>query len=439
MMHGRQAVVMKDIKIGLLGFGTVGAGVVHGLRKNGDLLAARLGVRPVIARIADLDLESDRGVTIDRAMLTSDAFDVVHDPDVDVIVELIGGTGVAREVVLAALKSGKPVVTANKALLAEHGEAVFGAAREHGVDIYFGAAVGGGIPIIRALREGLTANRVESIFGILNGTCNYILTRMEHEGLSFDDALQAAQEAGYAEADPALDVDGFDTAHKAAILAALAYGSAVPLEAVHVEGIRGLSEIDIEYAFDLGYRVKLLAVIKSDGSSCEVRVQPALVSLDHMLASVSGVFNAVMVRGDLSGDTLYYGRGAGREPTASTVIGDIADVVRNVAARCPGRLPPVPPGVAPVAIKPMDAVETRYYLRLSLLDKPGVLARITSTFGSRGISIASVLQQEEGAGDYVPVVIVTHRALEREVNAALAEIDGMDIVDAPTIRLRIEA
>jgi homoserine dehydrogenase len=196
MMHGRQAVVMKDIKIGLLGFGTVGAGVVHGLRKNGDLLAARLGVRPVIARIADLDLESDRGVTIDRAMLTSDAFDVVHDPDVDVIVELIGGTGVAREVVLAALKSGKPVVTANKALLAEHGEAVFGAAREHGVDIYFGAAVGGGIPIIRALREGLTANRVESIFGILNGTCNYILTRMEHEGLSFDDALQAAQEAG---------------------------------------------------------------------------------------------------------------------------------------------------------------------------------------------------------------------------------------------------
>jgi homoserine dehydrogenase len=425
---------MKTVNIGLLGFGTVGAGVVDGLRRNGNLIAARLGVRPVIYRIADLDTTRDRGVPVEKGVLVSDAAGVIDDPNTQVVVELIGGTGAARACILSALKQGKPVVTANKALLAEHGAEIFGAANASGTDIYFGASVGGGIPIIRALREGLAGNRIERILGILNGTCNYILTRMEADGLPFEAALAEAQDKGYAEADPGLDIDGHDTAHKAAILASLAHGMIVPLDAVRVEGIRGLAKLDIRYAADLGYRIKLLAVVKRAGGALDVRVHPALVPLHHVLASVSGVFNAVMVRGDLAGDTLYYGRGAGREPTASTVIGDVVDIVRNLVSASPGRVPVVTTGPAEV----VRDFSTRYYLRMTLSDRPRVLAQAADVLGRHGISIASAIQKEGPDDGFVPVVMLTHEADETACAAALREIDAMDVVGAPTVRLRIE-
>jgi homoserine dehydrogenase len=364
---------------------------------------------------------------------------------VRVVVELIGGTGAAKELVTEALRLRKPVVTANKALLAHHGAEIFALAESAGTDIYFGASVGGGIPIVRSLRDGLVGNRIEQIHGILNGTCNYILTRMETAGLAFDDALKEAQAEGYAEADPSLDIDGLDTAHKAAILASLAHGFSVPLEAVHVEGIRGLSDVDIRYARDLGYRIKLLAVIRRIEASgegtvreVEVRVHPTLVPLGHMLASVSGVFNAVMVRGDMVGETLFYGRGAGRRPTASTVIADIADVVRNLGAGTARRvLPSLPPDGRPV-VREIDQIDSRYYLRMSVLDEPGVLGRLSTVLGQQGISIASVLQKEVSTGGgCVPVVILTHHAREVALKAALNEIDRMAAVGGPTVRIRL--
>lgn len=431
---------MREIGVGLVGFGTVGAGVVKILQANGDLLASRIGARPVLRGIADLDLDTDRGVTVDPALLTSDAEALITSPGIDIVIELVGGTGAARDIISLALRNGKPVVTANKHLLAEHGAEIFQLATENNVDIYFGASVGGGIPIIRALREGLVANRIQSMYGILNGTCNYILTRMESEHLPFEEALAEAQAAGYAEADPGLDIDGFDTAHKAVILASLAYGLHVPMSAVGVEGVRGLSEQDIRYALDLGYRIKMLAVIKRPGQDekIEVRVHPTLVALDHMLASVSGVYNAVMVRGDFVGNTLYYGRGAGQEPTASTVVADLADLARNLVAGGARMVPAVAATGEGLGTRDMSDIETRFYLRTSLLDKPGVLANITAILGRHQISIASVLQKEVCVGEYVPVVIVTHGARERDMNAALEEIDRLHAVGAKTVRLRIE-
>ncbi|MCE9613154.1 MAG: homoserine dehydrogenase [Lentisphaerae bacterium] len=427
---------MKDFGIGLLGFGTVGAGVVEGLKRNGDLIASRLGVRPVLRWIADLDTTRDRGVEIAPARLTSNAEAVIDDPAVDIVIELIGGKGAALALTRRALQKGKPVVTANKALLAEHGAELFGLAAKHNTDIYFGASVGGGIPIIRVLREGLVANQIVSIHGILNGTCNYILTRMEQEGLAFDDVLKEAQDKGYAEANPALDVDGFDTAHKAVILAWLAYGAFIPTSQVLIEGIRHLAAADIRYAADLGYRVKLLAVVKRHADAVEVRVHPALVPRTHMLASVHGVFNAMMVHGDMTGPTLLYGRGAGREPTASTVIGDVGDLMKNLLTGSARRFQSTG-GEASVRLLDRGEARTRHYLRLSLRDRPGTLARITAVLGEHGMSIASVLQQE-GAGEYVPVVIVTHHCLERECQAALQEIAGLDVVGGEPVRIRIE-
>ena len=444
---------MKDIGIGLLGFGTVGAGVVEGLRRNGAMIAERAGATPILRRIVDIDLESDRGVEVDRSILTSDANAVLTAPDIDIVIELIGGTGIAKDIVLQALAQGKPVVTANKALLADHGAEIFALAAEKNVDIYFGASVGGGIPIIRALRDGLLANRIESIKGILNGTCNYILTRMENEGLPFDQVLAQAQAAGYAEADPGLDIDGWDTAHKAAILASLAYGFNVPMAAIHVEGIRDIQHVDLRCAQELGYRIKLLAVIKQGAEGCaaeadsdadaagneiEVRVHPTLIGVEHVLASVSGVFNAVMVEGDLTGPTLYYGRGAGQAPTASTVLADVVDVARNLVSGCPRRTPAIPGSSKPLPIRSIRHIASRYYMRLSLLDQPGVLAQIAAALGAHGISIASALQKEPGTGRYVPVVLVTHRACEENVEQALHDIDAMNIVGTQTVRFRIE-
>jgi homoserine dehydrogenase len=429
---------MKEIGVGLVGFGTVGAGVVSGLQRNGDLIAERLGARPVLRKIADLDLDSDRGVTVDASLLTRDASEIIADPEIQVVVELIGGTGAAKSVVEQALAKGKSVVTANKALLADHGEEIFALARANGAGIYFGASVGGGIPVIRALREGLIANRIETVYGILNGTCNYILKRMEEAGLSFDDALAEAQEAGFAEADPTLDVDGYDTAHKAAIIARLAHGLNVPSEGVCIEGIRGLADEDIEYAHDLGYKIKLLAIIKRDGQDVELRIHPTLVPVAHMLASVNGVFNAVMISGDMVGETLYYGRGAGREPTASTVLADVSDAVLDFASGARGGRPVSGSGSNGVRLKPMGDVETRYYFRLSVLDKPGTFAEIASVLGAHDISIASVLQKEERINEHVPVVIVTPCAKESRVVEALEKIDAMGVVGAATIALRIE-
>ncbi|MDA0989179.1 MAG: homoserine dehydrogenase [Verrucomicrobia bacterium] len=431
---------MKKIGIGLLGFGTVGAGVVEGLLTNGDHLASRLGFRPELTHIADLDITSDRGVDVPDGLLTTDAESVIDDPDTHVIIELIGGTGIAKTLAIRALKLGKAVVTANKALLAKHGDELFDLAEAHNTEIYFGASVGGGIPIIRALREGLTANRIVSIHGILNGTCNYILTRMEVEGLAFQEALDEAQAQGYAEADPALDIDGFDTAHKALILSRLAFGFHPTLDAITVEGIRGLSEVDIQNGLDLGYRVKLLAVLKRDGDAVEVRVHPAMVPVDDMLASVSGVFNAVMVHGDLSGDTLYYGRGAGREPTASTVIADVGDACKNLMSNSPRRFPSVAGfvGAASASLLPPGDVQTRFYIRLALLDRPGTLAEITHVLGAHDVSIGSVVQDGVNAGDYVPVVIVTHTCTERDCAAALDAIAKLDVVGQEMVRIRIE-
>ena len=430
---------MKQIGIGLLGFGTVGAGVVDGLRRNHDVLAQRLGFELTLRRIADVDIDRDRGVPVDRALLTRDAREVINDPSVDIVVELIGGIGIARTLVTEALKAGKPVVTANKKLLAEHGDEIFGLAEKGGVDLYFGASVGGGIPIIRVLREGLIGNQVQRMLGILNGTCNYILTRMETEGAAFDAVLQAAQEAGYAEADPSLDIDGFDTAHKAVILASLAYGFPVPMSAVTVEGIRGLSGMDVQYARELGYRIKLLAVIRRDGDEIEVRVHPTLVPMDHMLASVHQVFNAVMVQCDLTGDTLYYGRGAGRDPTASTVIGDLADVARNLASKQPRHRRGVArAGNHVLRICPLAEITSHYYVRLMVLDKPGALGIFTGILGRHNVSISAVTQRavpEEGG--HVPVVVLTHAAREAELDAALAEIHAAGVVGEQPRKLRI--
>jgi homoserine dehydrogenase len=429
---------MKEVGVGLLGFGTVGAGVVETLQRNGDLLAERLGVKPVLRGIADLDIVKDRGVKVGPGILTQDAVALINDPKVQIVVELIGGTTIAKMLILQALRLGKPVVTANKALLAEHGGEILAVAAENKTDVWFEASVAGGIPIIRALREGLVANRIEAVFGILNGTCNYILTRMEREQMTFEHALKEAQAAGYAEADPGLDVDGYDTAHKAAILASLAYGARVPMAKVHVEGIRGLSKLDLECARQLGYRVKLLAVIKDEHGAIDVRVHPTLVPLEHMLASVMGVFNAVVVNGDIVGQTVYYGRGAGRLPTASAVVSDIADVARCLVAGAPYARPAA---THPESVKFMDMgdMKTRYYLRLSLQDKPGAMGVVATVLGQHHISLASVLQKEpQTGGRSVPVIILTHPARERDVETAVKALEEMQAIGTKSCRLRVE-
>jgi len=424
---------MEEIRIGLLGFGTVGSGVVAGLQTHGNVLSARLGARLAVHRIADVDLKSDRGVAVDPAVLTRDAASVVADPEIDIIVELIGGTGVAKDLVVQALRNGKAVVTANKALLAKHGEEVFALAREAGTDIYFGASVGGGIPIVRALREGLIANRVKSILGILNGTCNYILTQMEHEGVAFDVALAEAQEAGYAEADPTLDIDGFDTAHKAVVLAALAYGIHVSPEDILIEGIRDEQGVDLAFAAELGYRLKLLAVVKREGDEVDVRVHPALLPEGHLLASVDGVYNAVLVNGDLTGKTLYRGRGAGRDPTAATVLADIADIVRNRRSGAAGRVPPVAPTGESVHLRDPADVAVPCYVRVPLGDGTATVQGCAEAFERRGVAVASAAELRESDTGRASAVIVTAPGREADLKAAVEEI-----AIAGTVRLRIE-
>ncbi len=431
---------MRQIGVGIVGFGTVGAGVVDGLQRNRRKLAERSGIEIVLRRVADLDITSDRGVQIDSSLLTTDAGSLVRDPSIDIVVELVGGCGIARQIVREALEAGKSVVTANKKLLAEHGAELFELAESKGVDLYFGASVGGGIPIIRTLREALSGNEIESILGILNGTCNYILTRMEAEELSFDDALAAAQREGFAEADPTLDVDGFDTLHKTAILAALAYGFTPDVKTLSVTGIRGVVDAaDIQYARKLGYRIKLLGIIRGQNGEVELRVAPTLVPENSMLGSVHGVYNAALVQCDLAGTTLYYGRGAGRLPTASTVIGDIADVAFNCVHHAPLKVI-IPKSSVPVRLKPAGEVRSRHYLRVSIQDISGTMAKVLGILAARGVSIASVLQQDMAAeeGGFVPVVIVTHLARQSDMDAAMKEIEAQEFIGARPVRLGIE-
>jgi homoserine dehydrogenase len=428
---------MRTLNVGIIGFGTVGAGVVDCLLQNGALIAQRSGVQPVPVRVADLDIATDRGVKVPPGLLTTDANAVLDDPAIDAVVELVGGTTVAKAFILRALAAGKAVVTANKALLAHHGAEIFAAAEASSADLYYEASVCGGIPIIKALREGLVGDRIREIVGILNGTCNYILTRMENEGATFDTVLKAAQKAGYAEADPGLDIDGIDTAHKATILASLAFGDWFQAEQVYTEGIRGLALQEIHYAAALGYRIKLLAVLKQQEGRVQMRVHPTLIPAKSLLGNVSGVFNSVWVRGEPVGDTLYYGRGAGRDPTASAVVADLVDVGLNQQFATRRRVSPFRMHREFADILPMSEVRTRYYLRLQAVDRPGVLALVAGILGRLNISIASVTQKEMER-KVVPMVILTHAAREADMQAALAELRAQPEIPEPPVLLRIE-
>jgi len=429
---------MDSVKVGLIGFGTVGKGVVRVLQQNADVIRERLGFPLELARIADKDTTSDRGVGVDPALLTADARALIEDPSIPIVVELIGGLSPAKEFILEALRRGKCVVTANKALLAHAWEEVFGAAAAGGGAIGFEASVGGGIPIIRGLREGLAANRILSMHGIINGTTNYILSRMTDEGLEYASVLKKAQELGFAEADPTLDVEGHDAAHKLAILASLAFGTRVRLEQVHTEGIGRVTKTDIAYARELGYVIKLLAIAKDAGGAIEVRVHPTLVPARFLLATVGGAFNAVYVRGDAVGPTLFYGLGAGSLPTASAVVGDVMELARRIKA---GAGAPKPLAVALAAtreILPMDEVVCPCYIRIQALDKPGVLAAVAGILGRNEISIASVIQKEREKGRAVPIILMTHEAKGAAVRAALEEVGKLPTVSGPPLCIRVE-
>ncbi len=427
---------MKEIKVGIIGFGTVGAGVAANLLENSDVITKRTGVKITLAGIADLDITTDRGVKVPQEILTTDAAAMIE--RVDVVVELVGGTTAAKKFILMALNAGKPVVTANKALLALHGEELFAAAEANHADICYEASVAGGIPVIKALREGLVSNRINRVYGIMNGTCNYILTRMEREGADFADVLADAQKLGYAEAEPSLDIDGFDTAHKTAILGALAYGHWFGLDPVHVEGIRNVSLEDLRYADELGYRMKLLAIIKNESGKVQLRVHPTFIPKDSLLANISDVFNGVWIDGDTVGQTLFYGRGAGRMATASAVVADLADVAMNIACGCPRRVA-FRPAAQFEALASMDDVVSRYYLRLTVKDNPGVMAAVTSALAECNISISSLIQHENGNdGGSVPLVILTHLAREADMKEAISRIRGLDAAGCNVRFYRIE-
>lgn len=428
---------MKTVNIGIIGFGTVGAGVAETILNNGKLIADRTGFMPVLKRVADLDISSDRGVTLPEGVLTTNSTEILDDPHIHIVVELIGGTTVARDIILHALRRGKSVVTANKALLATHGEELFRVANEHGGDIGFEASVGGGIPCIKALREGLVGNHIKTILGILNGTCNYILTRMENEHANFADVLCAAQAAGYAEADPALDVDGIDTAHKAAVLASLAFGKWFQAKDVQIQGIRSVTVNDIDYAAEMGYRIKLLAIIKEIDNRIELSVQPALVPATSLLGNVNGVFNAVWVKGDVVGSTMYYGRGAGRQATASAVVADIVDIALNLLRNCSQRLPAFRTYKRYNGLMASEQIVSRYYIRLQIEDKPGVLAKVSGLLGAHDISIATVAQKEM-AMPAVPMIILTHKAPERSILDAMAAIGALPEVFEKPVVFRME-
>jgi homoserine dehydrogenase len=432
---------MKEIKVGLLGFGTIGVGVVKVFQQNAELMAQRLGAPVKLVRIADLDIKTDRGVKVAPELLTTNADQVLTDPQIDVVIELIGGYEPARSFVLKAIAQGKHVVTANKALLAKHGAEIFGAAAAKGVEVMFEASVGGGIPVLSAIKENLCVNRFRSIFGILNGTCNYILTRMTDEGADFSAVLKDAQAKGYAEADPTFDIEGVDTAHKLAILTSLCFGTRINFDDIHIEGISQITALDIQFARQFGYKIKLLAIGKQVNGQVEARVHPTMVPADNLLAKVDGVFNAVRLVGDFVGPVMLYGRGAGMEATASAVMGDVMAIGRDLLAGSANRTPALgcrPEYLTDLPVRKMDDIVSHYYLRFTVLDQPGVLTRISGVLGDFKISIASMIQPERQEGERVPIVIMTHDALESDIRSALKEIDNLPAVQENSRFIRIE-
>lgn len=433
---------MKPIQIGLLGIGTVGGGTYTVLKRNQEEIARRAGREIVIKMIADTNLERARSLADPGVIVTGDGHEITRNPEIDIVVELIGGQTIAKELILEAIANGKHVVTANKALLANHGTEIFAAARAKGVIVAFEAAVAGGIPIIKALREGLTANRITWIAGIINGTSNFILSEMREKGLSFEQVLAEAQKLGYAEADPTYDIEGIDAAHKITLMSAIAFGIPVQFSKVYTEGITKLTGEDIRYAEQLGYRIKLLGITKRVEKGIELRVHPTLIPVRRLIANVEGVMNAIVVKGDAVGATLYYGAGAGAEPTASSVIADLVDVTRLHTADPMHRVPPLsfqPDLLSDTPVIPMEDVETSYYLRIQVIDKPGVMAEITRIVAENNISISALLQKEASDGsDQVSVIMLTHLTVEKNINAAIARIEALPVVSGKVFRLRIE-
>ncbi|HPB90729.1 MAG TPA: homoserine dehydrogenase [Rugosibacter sp.] len=438
---------MQPMNVGLLGIGTVGGGTYTVLTRNADEITRRAG-RPIrITQVADKNTALAQQITDGQVTVTDDAFAVVSNPEIDIVVELIGGYGVAKELVMQAIANGKHVVTANKALLAVHGNEIFAAAQAKGVIVAFEAAVAGGIPIVKAVREGLTANRIDWIAGIINGTTNFILSEMRDKGLSFIDALQDAKRLGYAEADPTFDVEGVDAAHKITILSALAFGIPMQFDRAHIEGISKLEADDIRYAEQLGYRIKLLGITRrrelNGKAGVELRVHPTLIPAKRLIANVEGVMNAVLVQGDAVGATLYYGRGAGAEPTASAVIADLVDVTRMHTADPEHRVPHLafqPGAVEDTAVLPLSAIETSYYLRLRVDDKPGVLADITRTLADQDISIEAMIQREPDEGEsQTDIIILTHMTIEQNIDTAITKIESLAAIKKPVTRIRMEA
>jgi homoserine dehydrogenase len=455
---------MQQVNLGMIGGGTVGSGVFHALQLNGDLMSSRIGVNARIRKIAVKAFDEPRPYEIPRALMSTDWQSVVNDPEVNAVIELAGGTGIARTMILTALKLGKPVITANKALISAHGEELFAAARDHGTNLYYEASVCGGIPIIKSLREGFAGNRITHLYGIVNGTCNYILTRMKLEGADFDAVLADAQKQGYAETPPDLDVDGWDSQHKIGILASLAHGFWVNPKDIHVEGIRHVTALDIKFAEQLGYTIKLLGIIKQIGdcsrpagpiadskkkirnpksatrNACRVQVSvyPTLIPNSHVLASVNHVFNAVFVRGDIVGDTLFYGRGAGKDATASAVLSDIADAALDLKFATKHRVPPFVPHEREGIVAPVDEVVSQYFVRLTVVDRPGTLAKIASIFGAANIGISSVIQPEGHEGESVPLIFMLHDAPNGAVAKALDDIGRLPVIKGKPVMLRVE-
>ncbi len=433
---------MKEIKVGLIGFGTVGAGVVKILQKNSKLIENRMGAKVILKRIADVDLETDRGVRLRPGVLTRKAEEVIMDPEINIVIELIGGIEPAKTFILQGIRNRKHIVTANKALLALHGDEIFRAAQRSGVDVNFEGSVGGGIPLIRSIKEGLVANRIQSIFGILNGTSNYVLSKMTDEGKGFKEVLKEAQQKGYAEADPTYDIEGIDAAHKLTILIRLAFGAAIQFKDVFIGGISEITPVDIQFGREFGYRIKLLAIAKVDGGKIEARVHPTMIPDKHLLSTVGGVFNAIYIKGDAVGPTLFYGQGAGQMPTGSAVVGDLVELGRNHLIRASGRRVPLlsyqPSSIEKLPLKKMEEVVMPFYMRFSALDRPGVLSKISGILGKNDISIAAVIQKGRQIRGAVPLVMMTHEAKEKNVHQALKEIDRLGVILGKTMVIRME-
>jgi len=427
----------KSVNVGIIGFGTVGSGTARILVENADIIKDRLGFPVTLKRITDLDIKRDRGIKLPKGTLTTDAREVTDNPDIDIAVELIGGLHPAKDFILRAIKNKKHVVTANKALLAEEGAQIFESAGKLGVSVGFEASVAGGIPIIKVVSEGLIANRIQAVYGIVNGTSNYILTKMTNEGVEFGAALKEAQALGYAEADPTLDIEGIDSAHKLTLLASLAYGIPLSFKKVYTEGITKLTPLDISFASELGLKIKLLAIAKAGKGGVELRVHPTMLPREYLISQVDGVMNAIYVEGDATGATLYYGRGAGDMPTGSAVVSDICDIARSIVN---GGTPRASLKLSskPMGIRPIEDVESMYYFRFTAMDRPGVLSKISGVLGANNISIASVIQKGRRGGEGVPLIILTHMAKERNVRKALTEIDSLPVVSEKSLLIRVE-